>query len=153
MTRRRSIRSVLHNFLGTYTSRYSDFDGYWLFGFLVDDVRQVKIDLMSTGGEDDDTMPMATARRLAVTKFAEQIAKVGLAVSRFRDAYLDITKSVDSRRGIVNSRVCSGYELRFMAKAVTDLGKTYASEMSLFVAPHDANAEKQMRTRNLTSAS
>ena len=69
-------------------------------------------------------MPMATARRLAVTKFAEQIAKAGLAVSRFRDAYLDITKSVDSRRGIVNSRVCSGYELRFMAKAVTDLGKT-----------------------------
>lgn len=35
MARRRVIKSVLHNFLGTYISRYSDFRGYWLFGFLV----------------------------------------------------------------------------------------------------------------------
>jgi len=29
------MTAVLKNFLGTYTSRYSDFQGYWLFGFLV----------------------------------------------------------------------------------------------------------------------
>ncbi len=36
--RRRIIKAVLDNFLGTYTSRYSDFHGYWLFGFLVKDL-------------------------------------------------------------------------------------------------------------------
>ena len=36
MPTRRVIKSVLHNFLGTYTSRYSDYNGYWLFGFMVE---------------------------------------------------------------------------------------------------------------------
>jgi hypothetical protein len=29
----RAIRGMLRNFLGTYTSQYSDYKGYWLFGF------------------------------------------------------------------------------------------------------------------------
>ena len=42
---RRHLKSVLAGFLGTYTSRYSDFQGYWLFGFIVE-----VIDLMDLGG-------------------------------------------------------------------------------------------------------
>ena len=38
VTTSRVIKSVLQNFLGTYASRYSDFEGYWLFGFLIADV-------------------------------------------------------------------------------------------------------------------
>ena len=38
MPRRRTIKGVLDNFLGTYTSRYSDYDGYWLFGMVVGEV-------------------------------------------------------------------------------------------------------------------
>ena len=30
------IKSVLRNFLETFASRYTDYDGYWLFGFLVE---------------------------------------------------------------------------------------------------------------------
>ena len=37
MATRRVIKSVLSNFLGTYVSRYSEYDGYLLFGFLVAD--------------------------------------------------------------------------------------------------------------------
>jgi hypothetical protein len=46
MKPRRIIKGVLHNFLGTYTSRYSDYDGYWLFGMLVRDVEELSIDLL-----------------------------------------------------------------------------------------------------------
>jgi hypothetical protein len=48
MPGRRSITGVLCGFLGTYTSRYSDFDGYWIFGFLVAQVVDVKFDLWAT---------------------------------------------------------------------------------------------------------
>src|SRR5437667_11840282 len=98
MTSRRTIKGVLHNFLGTYTSRYSDFDGYWLFGFLVDGIDHAKCDLIETSGENIEATPIAAAKRLAATKFAEQIEKAGLPRSCFREAHLDITKSADSRR-------------------------------------------------------
>jgi hypothetical protein len=141
MTRRRAIKSVLHNLLGTYTSRYSDLDGYWLFGLLVEDVGQVTIDLMDTSGENADGLPIAVARRLAVTEFAEQMEKARLTMSRIRNARINMVKSADSRRGVVNGHVCSGYELTFVAQAVTDLGKTYDRQMTIFVAPHDPEVE------------
>jgi hypothetical protein len=47
MATRRVIKSVLRNFLGTYTSRYSEIRGYWLFGFLVPDLGELHFDLLS----------------------------------------------------------------------------------------------------------
>ena len=35
---------MLHNFLGTVTSRYSEWHGYWLFGFVVSDLERLDHD-------------------------------------------------------------------------------------------------------------
>ena len=35
MPTRNALKGVLAGFLGTYTSRNSDYRGYWLLGFLV----------------------------------------------------------------------------------------------------------------------
>jgi hypothetical protein len=43
----RKIRGVLHNFLATYSSRYSDYDGYWLFGVLAQESGHLQIDLVN----------------------------------------------------------------------------------------------------------
>ena len=53
MTSRRVIPGVLHNFLGTFTSRYSDFDGYWVFGFLIESMDRVRIDLLSEAAKSE----------------------------------------------------------------------------------------------------
>jgi len=141
--RRRTIKGVLHNFLGTFTSRYSDYDGYWLFGMLVADVGELKIDLLSPSVGPTASAPVAAAIRLAAQKFREQVEKAGLSVSRTREARLDITRPPDSRRGSVNGRVCAGHDVRFVAKVVSDNGKTYESEISVFVAPHDSRVESR----------
>jgi hypothetical protein len=141
MTSRRAIRSVLHNFLGTYVSRYSDFNGYWLFGFLVKNIRQVEIDLMHTSEKSDDRMPLAVARRLATVKFAEQIQKARIPWSCIREAHLDITKSPDLTPVAVNGRICHGYKMTLVARVVTDLGRAYKTEMSIVVAPHNPLVE------------
>ena len=143
MASRRIIKGVLHNFLGTFTSRYSDFDGYWVFGFLVGSMDDVRIDLLVASADSADATPSAFARRLATQKFAEQIAKAGLPSSWFREARLDISKSSESRLGFVNGRSSSGYDMRFLAHAVTDLGMVYDCTASIFVAPHDPNAESR----------
>ncbi len=141
MASRHVIPGALHNFLGTFTSRYSDFDGYWVFGFLVEGMDTVRIDLLGEVAEGADSTPSGFVRRLAALKFSEQIAKVGLLKAWFREAYLEISKSPESKRGVVNGRSSSGYDLRFQAHVVTDLGRAYESTESIFVAPHDPKIE------------
>jgi len=143
MASHRNIRGMLHNFLGTYTSRYSDFDGYWLFGLLVDDISELYIDLIEVRSECNDTMPMIIAKQLAVTKFSEQMEKVGLPTSCIREAHLKITKSPELIDGFVNGWLSSGYQVKFVVEAVTDLGKTYESTLSLFVALHNPKVEQR----------
>lgn len=184
---RRIIKSVLHNFLGTYTSRNSDFHGYWLFGFLVEDINQINVDLLGADRNQENTKsrfnrggalqrfvysffrhpypyyayrsPIAYAEWLAAQRFAEQICKAALPRSWFREARLEITRSADTRIGVVvredafylsvrrmakiDRRECSGYEMRFSAQVITDLGRTYQEELSVFVAPHDPGEERR----------
>ena len=47
MATRKALNSVVHNFLGTFVSRYSAFKGYWLFGFLVADDEPLRLDLLA----------------------------------------------------------------------------------------------------------
>ena len=77
---RRAILGVLGNFLGTYTSRYSDYEGYWLFGFLVTDIGELRIDLLAPSAGESDA-PLGVAVRSAAAQFADQVQKAGLVGS------------------------------------------------------------------------
>ena len=138
---RKAINSVLYNFLETYTSRYSDYDGYWLFGMLVVRMEQMNIDLFDAKGDLYKDAVMATAARLASTKFKDQMEKAGLNLSCIREGHLTITKSPDLRKGNVNGRTSTGFELNFEARAVSIHGKIYERRKLLFAAPHDPLAE------------
>lgn len=148
MTRRRIIKGLLHNLLGTLASRNSDFDGYWVFGFLVGDMDRERIDLLATRVECTDSAPTAFIKRLAAQKFAEQISKAGLPSTWIREARIELTKSPVARSGIVNGRQCSGHDVRLQAHAVSDLGRTYAATLGIFVAPHDPSVESRSARAN-----
>ena len=141
--RHRTIKGILHNFLGTYTSRYTDFDGYWLFGMLSDDFGDLQIDLLSPQFDPMATPPLSAAIALAGQKFREQIEKAGFDISSLQQARLDIKKLPGSRQGFVNGRMCAGYDLKFVASAVSSRGAMCESEISVFVAPHDSGVERR----------
>ncbi|MHB1033936.1 MAG: hypothetical protein ACYC35_06360 [Pirellulales bacterium] len=141
MANRQKMSSVLHNFLGTYTSRYSDYNGYWLFGMLVDHVDSLDVDLLHADKSSVENTPLAFAKRLAAEKFADQLGKAGLFKSSLREARLSITKSPVVTHGPVNGHVCAGHEVRFAARAVSDRGKACERTTSVFVAPHDRRVE------------
>ena len=61
MTTRKAMKGVLDGFLGTYMSRYSHYEGYWLFGFLICDLPCLRVDLLSDGARADETAPEALA--------------------------------------------------------------------------------------------
>jgi hypothetical protein len=149
MASRKPMKGILQNFLGTYTSRYSDYNGYCLFGMFVSDLDELKINLLTTENIAGESKPMAIARQLAATKFSEQVNKVGLAISQVREAHLTIKKLAALKKGVVNERVTTGHEVQFLAMAVLDNGKTFESKTVEFIAPHNPEVERQS-TRALT---
>jgi len=137
---RRVITGVLDNFLGTYVSRNSDFDGYLLFGFLVADLGELRIDLLGQPAEDPRT-PAGAAAATAVARFDDQRRKAGLRLSQVHEAWLTIRRLPGPVSGEVNGRPRAGFNVRFAAAAVADNGRRYDRARVAFVAPHDAAAE------------
>src|SRR2546423_1796918 len=78
MPRRGTVRALLHNFLGTYTSRYSEFEGYWLFGFIVAKLTKLEWNLLAPGNATGDKV-IEAAQRLAVERFSDQATRAGVS--------------------------------------------------------------------------
>ncbi len=141
MTTHRAMNGVLEGFLGTYTSRYSDYHGYWLFGFLVSDLQSLRIDLLSGQTRAVKDTPEATAISLARTKFRDQVAKVGVSFDKIRAAELEITRLPGTRKGSDYAQARDGYDVLFKATVTMDNGRAYERQRSVFVSPHNASIE------------
>lgn len=146
MPSRRRIKGALSGFLGRYTSRYSDYEAYWIFGFFVADLQKMRIDLLA-GEEVRGHEPLAAAVRLARETFRDQVTKAGLPVSLVREAWLEIIRSETSTEGWVNGFLNPGHHVTFVARAVSDLGTAYETAESVFVAPHDPKVELRSTRR------
>jgi len=142
MPSRRVMRGVLNNFLSTYMSRYSTFDGYWVFGFIVNHLDKLEIDILSPSiPEKQDAR--GTAKLLVATKFMEQIRKSGLGSSCVISASVVLSKSSVMRSCIVEDSDRTGFDVTFEACAYIDLGKRYDRSDTVFVAPHDPTLERR----------
>jgi len=137
----RILNGILDNFLGTYTSRYSDYEGYWLFGVLVGDLGKLEIDLIFSG--PTGTGPKIVARQVAAIKFREQVEKASFPISRVREAWLDIEKLPESKEGFAGDYRRLGHDLRFSARVKLASGKEYKRGKVVFVAPHDSEFERR----------
>lgn len=140
MATRRVLKSVVHNFLGTYLSRETDFDGYWLFGLLVSGLVSLETDLADRTPRSA-VDPLDAAIVLAATKFADQVSKAGLDPWRIAKARLRITRAPGMVEGSVRGRRRDGYDVRFEVCAVADTGLRCELARSAFVAPHDPRVE------------
>ena len=144
---RRKLNGALHNFLATFTSRYSDYDGYWLFGFLLNDTDELKIDLLNPNCHIQSSAKLQVAAIIAHQKFQDQLAKASLNISCAREAYVTLTRLPGPRRGVVNGHVSDGHEIRCLVTVVTDPGKTYQRRINIFVAPHNPEIESRNARR------
>ena len=88
---RRVMQSVLDNFLGTYLSRNCDHGGYWLFGFVVPHVGELRIDLLASKAPKH--APAGWPADLARQRVREQLAKVAWRLTRRARACTPATAS------------------------------------------------------------
>lgn len=135
------MKSVLAGFVGSYTSRYSDYRGYWLHGQLTFESSRHQFNLLSSPPNDET--PLGAARRLAVRRFTEQVAKSGLTVDAIREATLQIHMDPECIRGWQGNQLSDGHMVQFQASAVMDNGYKYVAGRAVFVAPHDPNKERR----------
>ncbi len=146
MPRRTEIKGVIDTFLSSFTSRYSDYDGYWIFGLLVDEDEEINIDLLAPF-HSNTTSVVSVVKRIASDTFQNQIAKYKLPPSVIHGATLKITKT-DKVTKCCNHgmwRDCVG--LRLCVQVLTDLGRQFERERLVFAAPHDPNFETRSARR------
>ena len=144
MPRRLLINGVLDGFLGNLVSRYSEFQGYWLLGFLAVERMSLEIDLRR-GGPRVGYSPEERFVEVASRQFNDQLGKWQIPPSWVAAARLDVTWSNDVVNEVVNGRfgrdTRDGYEATFAASVKTDLGRTLARAKHVFVSPHDSSTE------------
>lgn len=140
MPTRRALRAVLGNFLGTYTSRYSAYRGFWLFGFLVERMQRIEINLLPNDSIAVEHPAFLRARELATGRFSDQLKKHGFEVSVISDAGLIVERLPDDG-SLPGMHYRGGYNLHFTAFVTADTGKRFVKETSVFVAPHDPTIE------------
>ena len=143
MPTEKHLRAVLVNFLGTYTSRYSDLHGYWLFGFLVDQPAELRFDLLAEPEPTALDAVVIAAHGLAIDKFRDQLRKGGFTSTHIRTARLTIDRLAGVVESTVNGHACSGYCVRFRAEVVSRRGRHDVAERTVFVAPHDPTCERR----------
>lgn len=140
MPSRRVLKSVVHGFLGTLVSRYSDYRGYWLFGQLPADLDQWVVDL--TADPPAGEAPTEIARRLAIRRFQEQLRKSRLDMSVVQEASLVWTRA-EPALGWQGDHEAQGHRVELRVRVVTDKGGVIERGQSFFVALHDPSRERR----------
>jgi|SRR6185312_3623449 len=139
--RRRNLKGVLAGFLGTYTSRYSDYQGFWLFGFIVGLPNPLEIDLL--GVQENALSPEDMAGDLARVKFREQLRKHGFELSAVRRARLVIEHGEHKVGRLAGDFRREGFDTVFRAFVVADTESRFDRREVVFVAPHDERFERR----------
>ena len=136
------IRNALAGFLGTYSSRNTDYKGYWLFGFIVDCLSELHIDPLMQPRSLASTA-LHAARDLARAKFLDQLLKNGITVDRVRQAALTVRRLPGKLERSIDDHVRAGFMVNFHIEAVMQDDRSYDRSCIVFVAPHDAEVERR----------
>jgi hypothetical protein len=146
---RRRLTGVLCGFLDAFASRYSDYDGYWIFGLLVRERAQVSFDLLRGSSDMQEPPVFPAAARIAKSRFACLLEKYCIPAEFVSEASVHISKLEPATIGAVNGRICTGNRYLLRASATSDLGKHYTAHTSIFIAPHDPSVEHRSTRRNV----
>ncbi|MCE9638186.1 MAG: hypothetical protein K8T90_20990 [Planctomycetes bacterium] len=137
------MQSVVAGVVGTFVSRYSDYDGYWLLGFLVGRANPIDIDLLPDAPPSAENSADAYATRLAILRFQEQVDKHHLPMSAVRAARLEIATLPSSRWQEVRGKPRRCWELRVSGRVEVSSGAVYEATTTTWVGPHLPWAESR----------
>jgi hypothetical protein len=132
MPRRRQFQGICHDILGSFVSRYNDFEGYWAFGqyvLVLNRIGETQFQFKLTGPtETSDHHVLAVSEeyyRGAVLRLMETNA--------MPQAWL--------ADGAIKVSIVAPDEVKCEIEIVSDLDKTYRCARTMSVRPHDSGVE------------
>lgn len=137
------MRSVVDNFLATFKSRNTDFDGYWAYGFIIERMRdELQIDLIN---QNESAVSAAEGMiiSLARNRFVAQVAKARLDLAFIQNALLVIRNSGTRGTCWINDSQTTGSELILTVEVIMDNDRRYSGSETICVAQHDASRERR----------
>lgn len=142
MVSKRAIHQALAGFLGAYTSRNSEYDGYWLLGFLVACPNPWEIDLLQApaGLRPDD--PIEWAVTSARRTFHDQLEKARIDAHMLSSATLTLHTEGG---GVVAGR--PRVAIHFRASATVGGGRMFEHAVLVSAAAHDPTRESRSHGR------
>lgn len=136
----RLLPGVAHGFLGALTSRNSDFQGYWLFGYLVPLVvaRPLEVDLLGKAPVRRSFSSAEAVLRFRAVLCWEHAAR-GHRLHPVRIASAKIVLTSLGRRACWVGAVASeGQEMRCELRVECVIGRRWSWSQDLCVVPHPA---------------
>lgn len=143
---RRRLTGVLCGFIDAFVSRYSDYDGYWIFGLLAREGDQISFDFLHTSVNAKESPIISAAASIAKTRFHKLLQKFGIPAEFVSEGKFIMSKQ-DPARGLVNGHASDGHLYLLQAEVTSDLGKKYTAHKTIFIAPHDPSVEHRSMRR------
>ena len=137
--RTRALQGILGNYLGAYLSRDSDYHGYWLFGFLVHELTEMRVNLLQPSADDRDHFRFAI--ELAVRRFHEQLQKGRVQLDRVRAAELTLKREPTAVLTTVNGTATTGWVVRGSVVVEVLSGRQFTAERRILVTRHNPTLE------------
>jgi hypothetical protein len=141
----RAIKGGPHSFLGAFTSRHTDIDGYWAFGILIDSLYELRVSLIE--GESTKTAVLQSTISRAQDLFADQVRKYHVPSHHVLDAHFLSRRSGAQVNGLINGHSVRGQIFLATATATMRGSKYYRCRQELFVAPNNPTIEMQSGRR------
>ncbi len=145
MAQHRKLLGIIRNVLGAYTSRNSDYYGYWLFGFLVNGPGAYRIDLLVPTSPTMYGCPTDAAADIARGIFADQVLKAEFDFARITSEVLTITQDPAPALSVFGNTPRSGHHLHVAISAAAGTA-VYSASVRIFAAPHDPSLEMRSAT-------
>lgn len=146
MPRRKALKGVMHSFLRSFTSRYSDYDGYWIFGLVTCELNKLTINLMDVENTTNNEVVLFPAQ-LGQREFKEQTDKAKLPMHFVRQAQMNVSQSTATTKGFVAGHLCTGHIYTFSIQVISDLGRPFRATTHKFIAPHNPAVEHRSTRR------
>ncbi|MGO4118949.1 hypothetical protein ACEQ6C_37770, partial [Rhizobium ruizarguesonis] len=138
MSRRNQFNGICHDILGTFVSRYNDHDGYWSLGQYVA--------LLERLGESQLQLTLRDATE------APDNRVIAASEKYYRGAVLRMMEAnsmpqVWLANATIKVSIVAPAKVACEIEIVSDLGRTYRSERTITVRPHDPVIELRRTDR------
>jgi hypothetical protein len=142
MSSRKILKTAMFGFLGTLTSRYSNYRGYWIYGLLKKELNGLEIDLLAEH-VSSAISPIDFFQNFARMKMRDQIIKNNCNISWVKNATLTCSVIGPEYKRYFEEGERSGQDYEIKCNWLTDIGVRKNASVKIFVSQHDPQKERR----------